>query len=122
MNRGLILALLLLAFVITFIGADTILISEAITESATALEALDPLTPPTPSSVSEIRYAYDEHRLLLSLSIPHGYLNEYEEALASLCAATMAGEAEAYATARAQAITALSQIKRSALFSVEQIF
>ena len=122
MNRCLIIALLLFAFVVTLIGADTILVSEAIGESEEALYALDEQEPPAFSAVSDIHASYIQNRLLLSVSIPIGYLNEYEEALASLCAATRAGESGAYATARAQAITALSQIKRSALFSIEQIF
>lgn len=122
MNRGLILGLLLLAFVVTLVSADALLLSEVIEESETALAVLDPVTPPTFEKVVALCTAYERHRFFFSISVPLGLLNEYEEALASLSAGVQAGEAGAYATARTQAMTALSQIKRSALFSPEQIF
>lgn len=122
MNRGLTIALLLFAFVITLIGADTILLSQAIGESEDALTALDATDPPAFSVIGDIQAAYAENRVLLSVSVPLGYLNEYEEALASLSAATLTGDEDSYACARAQAITALLQMKRSVLFSIEQIF
>lgn len=122
MNRGLVLALLLLAFVVVLVGADTVFIQESIKENESLLTALDPKEPSSLAEVAPIRRAYEEARVLFSVSVPLSLLNEYEEALSALEAAAISGEGGNYAAARAEAITALAQIKRSASFSIGQIF
>ena len=122
MNRGLALALLLLAFVVVLVGADTVFVQESIEENESLLGALDPKEPSTLTEVTRIRHAYEEARVLFSVSVPLSLLNEYEEALSALEAAAISGEGGNYAAARAEAITALAQIKRSASFSIGQIF
>lgn len=122
MNRGLALALLLLAFVVVLVGADTVFVQESIKENEALLTALDPKEPSTLAEVTPIRRAYEESRILFSVSVPLSLLNEYEEALSALEAAAISGEGGNYAAARAEAITVLAQIKRSASFSIGQIF
>ena len=122
MNRGLALALLLLAFTITLVGASTILVKDRVAENETLLSALDPKEPATETDFSAVRRAYEDARFVFSISVPLGYLNEYEEALAALEASVFSREAGNYAAARAEAIAALKQIERSALFSLGQIF
>lgn len=121
MNRGLALALLLLAFAVTLVGASTILVKDRLEENEAVLSALDPKEPATKTEFSAVRRAYEDAWLILSVSVPMGYLNEYEEALASLEASVLTGEEGSYAAARAEALAALGQIKRSALFSLGQI-
>ena len=121
MNRGLALALLLLAFAITVVGASTILVKDQLEENETVLAALDPKEPSTSEEVAAVRAAFEGARFLFSVSVPLGYLNEYDEALSALEASVLTEEAGAYAAARAEAIAALGQIKRTALFSLEQI-
>ena len=121
MNRGLVLALLLLAFVIVLVGADAILMKDAINENEARLSALDETEVATQSEVSRVLDTFDRTRFLISVSVPLERLNEYDEALAALTASVLSGESGAYAAARAEAMAALTQIKRSALFSLEQI-
>ena len=121
MNRGLVLALLLLAFVIVLVGADAILMKDAINENEARLSALDETEVATQSEVSRVLDTFDRTRFLISVSVPLERLNEYDEALAVLTASVLSGESGAYAAARAEAMAALTQIKRSALFSLEQI-
>lgn len=121
MNRGLVLALLLLAFVIVLVGADAILMKDAINENEARLSALDETEVATQSEVSRVLDTFDRTRFLISVSVPLERLNEYDEALAALKASVLSGESGAYAAARAEAMAALTQIKRSALFSLEQI-
>lgn len=121
MNRGLALALLLLAFAVTLVGASTILVKDRLEENEAVLSSLDPKEPATDAEFSAVRRAYEDAWLLLSVSVPMGYLNEYEEALAALEASVLTGEEGSYAAARAEALAALTQIKRSALFSLGQI-
>ena len=122
MNRGLALALLLLAFVVVLVGADTVFIQESIEENESLLTALDPKEPSSHAEVAPNRRAYEEARVRFSVSVPLSHLNEYEEALSALESAAISGEGGNYAAARAEAITALAQIKRSASFSIGQIF
>ncbi len=122
MNRGLAIALLLLAFIITLVGAGTILIKDRLKDNEVVLIALDPKEPSSDAEIAAVCRAFEDSRFLFSLSVPLDYLNEYEEALASLKASVLTKEEGAYAAARAEAIAALGQIKRSALFSKEQIF
>ena len=84
MNRGLALALLLLAFTITLVGASTILVKDRVAENEALLSALDPKEPATETDFSAVRLAYEDARFVFSISVPLGYLNEYEEALAAL--------------------------------------
>ena len=121
MNRGLVLALLLLAFVIVLVGADAILMKDAINENEARLSALDETEVATQSEVLRVLDTFDRTRFLISVSVPLERLNEYDEALAALKASVLSGESGAYAAARAEAMAALTQIKRSALFSLEQI-
>ena len=122
MNRGLALALILLSFVVTLVGANTIFIRESIEESEMLLTALDPKEPSEIEALLPVRRAYEDARLLFSVSVPLSLLNKYEEALSALEASALSGEGGNYAAARAEALTALTQIKRSALFSLGQIF
>jgi len=111
----------LLAFIITLVGAGTILVKERLEDNEAILTALDPTELSSEAEIAAVRSVFEGSRFLFSLSVPLGYLNEYEEALASLGASVLTKEASAYAAARAEAIAALLQIKRSALFSLEQI-
>ena len=121
MNRGLVLAVLLLAFVAVLVGADAILMKDAIEENEARLSALDEVEVAAREEVARVLDTFERTRFLFSVSVPTGYINEYDEALAALSASVSSKEAGSYAAARAEAVAALSQIKRSALFSFEQI-
>ena len=121
MNRGLTLAVLLLAFVAVLVGADAILMKDALNENEAILSSLDEKEVATQTEVAHVLHTFERTRFFFSVSVPQGYINEYEEAIAALSASVVAKEAGAYAAARAEALAALSQIKRSALFSLEQI-
>ena len=121
MNRGLALALLLLAFVVVLVGADAILMKDAIDENEARLSALDETEVASQDELTRVLNAFERTRFLISVSVPLGHLNEYDEALAALSASVRTGESGAYVAARAEALAALAQIKRSALFSLEQI-
>lgn len=122
MNRGLALALLILAFALTVVGADAMLLSDAISENEAPLAVCTETPLATPEEVAAVRHALEENRLLFSVSVPLAYISEYEEALAEMEAAAITKDGNTFATARAAASQALSQIKRSALFSLGQIF
>lgn len=122
MNRGLTLSLIILGIVIAFVCSDTLLVRKALKESEDSLLGLDPETVCTHEEVEKVCGIYNRARLLFSVSIAEGYLNEYEEALAALTASVRTKEKDAYVPARAEAIAALAQIKRSALVSFGQIF
>ena len=121
MNRGLTLALLLLAFIVVLVGADAMLMKDAIDENEAILTSLDEKEVATREELSRVLDTFADDRFLFSISVPEGYINEYDEALAALSASVVANEAGAYAAARAEALAALLQIKRSALFSFGQI-
>ena len=121
MNPGLALALLLLPFVVVLVGADAILMKDAIDENEARLSALDETEVASQEELTHILNAFERTRFLISVSVPLGHLNEYDEALAALSASVRTGESDAYVAARAEALAALAQIKRSALFSLEQI-
>ena len=121
MNRGLSLALILLAFVLTLVGADTVLLSDAVTQNEAALAALEGEETPTAQELLALRRALEDNRFILSVSVPLSHLYEYEAALAALESAAAIGDRAASEGARAEASVALSQIKRSARFSFEQI-
>lgn len=122
MNRGIVLSLLLLAFLVVFVSADALLISEAIGETETALSALDEAVLPAHAEVSRVLEAFEGHRFLLSVSVPMHQIEEFESALTDMASASKAQDEDGYTAARARAFLFLSQIKRSALFSKEQIF
>ena len=122
MNRGLTLALFLLIFAVALVGFDTFFVDKALEKSERLLQALDTKEVCTEEEMVAVRQAYGKAQLLLSVSISKAYLNESEEALAALSASVVTREADAYVTARAEALAALAQIKRSALCSVGQIF
>ena len=122
MNRGLALALIILAFAVTLIGADTILLSEAITESEEALTSCLTDGSPAPEGIGALRRVFEDSRLLFSVSLPVECISEYERSLTALESAAASGNEEAIAAAHADAALALAQIKRSALFSLGQIF
>ena len=122
MNRGLALALILLAFIVTLIGADTVLLSDAISENESSLSACKEELPASPDKVAALKHALEENRFLFSVSLPLSYISEYEEALAALEAAAALQDKNAFAAAHAEASQALAQMKRSALFSFGQIF
>ena len=121
MNRGLSLALLLLAFVLTLVGADTVLLSDAVSKNEEALLACEGAGTPTVGELASLRAALEDSRFIFSVSVPLTHLYEYEEALAALEGAAAVNDATACAGARAEAAVALAQIKRSARFSLEQI-
>ena len=121
MNRGLSLAILLLAFVLTLVGADAVLLSDAVAQNEAALAALEGEDAPTVRELLALRRALEDNRFILSVSVPLSHLYEYEAALAALESAATCKDATACAGARAEASVALSQIKRSARFSFEQI-
>ena len=122
MNRSLTLALILLIITLSFAGVDTVLVHHRLAQNDAAIESLDPKDICSEAQVDEICRIYGNTRLLLAVSVTEGYLNEYEEALAALTAAVRTGKADAYVAARAEAIAALAQIKRSASVSFGQIF
>lgn len=122
MNRGLALALLILAFTVTLIGADTILVSEAIDEIAAPLSECEACESEISQKVAAVRYAFEENRFLLSLSLPSDRIDEYEAALCELEAASATEDGDGFASAHKETSFALMQMKRSALFSLEQIF
>ncbi len=122
MNRGLTLALFLLIFAVALIGFDTFFVDKALKKNENLLVALNTDEICTEEEIEAVRHAYAKAQLLFSVSISNAYLNEYEEALAALSASVVTREADAYVTARAEALAALTQIKRSALCSVGQIF
>lgn len=122
MNRGLTLALFLLIFAVALIGFDTFFVDKALKKNENLLVALNTDEICTEEEIEAVRHAYAKAQLLFSVSISKAYLNEYEEALAALSASVVTREADAYVTARAEALAALAQIKRSALCSVGQIF
>ena len=122
MNRGLALALLILAFALTLVGADVILLSDAVAENEAPLAACAESTPASPEEVAALRRAFEDNRFLFSVSVPLAYISEYEEALAEMEASVLTRDESSFASARAAASQALLQIKRSALFSLGQIF
>ena len=122
MNRGLTLALFLLIFAVALIGFDPFFVDKALKKNENHLGALNTDEICTEEEIEAVRHAYAKAQLLFSVSISNAYLNEYEEALAALSASVVTREADAYVTARAEALAALAQIKRSALCSVGQIF
>ena len=121
MNRGLALALLILAFTVTLIGADTILVSEAIDDIATPLSECEACESAA-QKVAAVRYAFEKNRFLLTLSLPAERIDDYEAALCELEAATLTQDSDGFAAAHKETALALTQMKRSALFSLEQIF
>ena len=112
---------MLLAFAAVLAGSDAILMKDAIEENEARLTALNETEVATCEEVARVLDTFERTRFLFSVSVPTGYINEYDEALAALFASAHAKEVGAYAAARAEAMTALLQIKRSALFSLEQI-
>ena len=122
MNRGLALALLLLTFSITIIALDVFFVGKGIKESEELLSALSADEICTEEALNGVCNIYKSRRTLLAVSVSEGYLNEYEEALAALSASVRSGETGTYVASRAEALAALAQIKRSALFSIGQIF
>jgi hypothetical protein len=122
MNRGLALALLILAFALTLVGADVILLSDAVAENEAPLAVCAESTPASSEEVAAVRRAFEKNRFLFSVSVPLAYISEYEEALAQMEASILTRDESSFACARAAASQALSQIKRSALFSLGQIF
>lgn len=121
MNRGLSLALLLLAFVAALVGADTVLLKDAVAENEAALFACAETDAPSSDALSELREALARNRAVLSVSVSTEELHAYETALLLLEGAARTGDAAACAEAYAEATAALAQIKRSARFSFEQI-
>ena len=122
MNRGLALSLLLLAFLFVLIGANAFMIGEAIAENEAVLASFEGEKDLSPEGAAAAILTFERHRFLFSVSIPLSYLQKYEEALYTLEAAALAGDEEGYAGAHAEARLALNQMKKSALFSPEQIF
>ena len=76
MNRGLALALILLAFIVTLIGADTVLLSDAISENESSLSACKEELPASPDKVAALKRALEENRFLFSVSLPLSYISE----------------------------------------------
>ena len=122
MNRGLALALILLGIAVSIVLVDTHYVKKEISESYVLLSALPAATVCEDEDAERLFEAYKRSRTLLAISVAEGYLNEYEEALAALSASVASKEVGNYAAAREEALAALRQIKRSALFSFGQIF
>ena len=122
MNRGLALALLLLTLSIGIIALDVFFVNRELRENEELLSALATDEICTEDEILKVCDTYKSARTLLAVSVSEGYLNEYEEALAALSASVRSGETGAYVASRAEALAALAQIKRSALFSIGQIF
>ena len=122
MNRGLALALFLLTLSASVICLDVFFVGKGLRESEQLLSALDADEICAEEEIRDVYNVYNSRRTLLAVSVSEGYLNEYEEALAALAASVRSGESGAYVSARAEALAALAQIKRSALFSFGQIF
>ena len=122
MNRGLALALLILAFAVALIGADTVMISEAVDELSASLALCEGDKIAPPEKVALVRHAFEENRFLFSVSVPLAQIEKCEDALCAMEVALFTKDESAFASARAEAVLAIEQIKRSALFSFEQIF
>ena len=122
MNRGLTLALIILGVVIALVCTDTLFVRKTLKESEDTLLGLNPETVCSEDALDTLCNVYKRTRTILAISVSEGYLNEYEEALAALAASVRTKENDAYVSARAEALAALAQIKRSALVSFGQIF
>ena len=116
MNRGLALALLLLAFVVTVVGAGTVLTKESLEKNEAVLSSLDPKEPSSAKEVVAVRSTFEESRFLFAVTVPFGILNEYEEALSALdAAAPMAktqGEKQLPPCHRSQQSDILSNVRK----------
>ena len=75
MNRGLALALLLLAFVVTVVGAGTVLTKESLEKNEAVLSSLDPKEPSSAKEVVAVRSTFEESRFLFAVTVPFGILS-----------------------------------------------
>ena len=122
MNKGLAIALILLTLVVTLLCANTALVVDAVAENTAVIKALNETHPPSVSELSHARAVFEESRFLLSISVPLGYLDEYERNLRYMESAILTQNEGHYAQARMGALTALEQIKKATVFSPEQLF
>lgn len=122
MNRGLGLSILLLLLAVLLVGGDSLWVRKSIEKNEDALVDTGGDRVCTQAEIERVNAVFRKTRICLAVSVPEGYLNEYEEAIAALTASVKSEQEEAYVAAHAEARAALEQIKRSALFSVGQIF
>lgn len=122
MNRGLAVALILLALVATLLCAEYAMIADAVAENAAVIEAMNEEEPPSLSELSHARAVFEENRFLFSVSVPLSYIDEYERNLRYMESAILTQNADYYVRARLGALAALAQIRKTALFSPEQLF
>ncbi len=122
MNRGLAIALILLALVITLVCANAAMVADAVAENTAVIEEMNEAEPPTLSELSRARAVFEGSRFLLSVSVPLGFLEEYERSLRYMESAIMTKNRSYYVKSRLDALAALEQIKRSAIFSSDQLF
>lgn len=118
MNRALILAILIVALLAALIGADVILVADTIEKATDILASAEKQATEKADSLQRL---IDDNRLLLSASVPLSQLYTLEEAVKDLAVAAQEGDPYEIRVAHGRASLALSQIKRSALFSKEQI-
>lgn len=122
MKKALLISLLLFAFILTLIFANAFFVLDAVEACEGVLRTFDEETPPGAEEILSLKMAFEKNRLLLSVSVPASDIMAYEAAIADLETAARAEEPIAYAAAKAQASLALTQIKKTALLSAEQLF
>ena len=116
MTRGLILSLLLLLALAALIVMGAIVGTKATEHEESLLLIAD--APENAEALDTLLGTFEKHRLLYASLVPLRLVTEYENALWAL---RTAKSEESYADARTRALHALSQIKKSARFDLEQI-